>query len=76
MPLVAGVDSSTSACKIEVRDADSGELVARGRAPHPPTAPPRSAQQPRDWWTAFQQASVDAGLLGRNRPAALAIAGQ
>ncbi len=76
MPLVAGVDSSTSACKIEVRDADSGELVARGRAPHPATAPPRSEQLPRDWWAAFEQARVEAGLLGRNRPAALAVAGQ
>ena len=48
MPLVAGVDSSTSACKVEVRDADTGELVASGRAPHPPTTPPRSEQHPRD----------------------------
>ena len=48
MPLVAGVDSSTSACKVEVRDADTGELVASGRAPHPPTTPPRSEQDPRD----------------------------
>ena len=76
MPLVAGVDSSTSACKIEVRDARHGELVATGRAPHPPTAPPRSEQHPRHWWAAFQQAAAEAGILGRNRPAALAIAGQ
>jgi xylulokinase len=46
MPLVLGVDSSTSACKVEVRDADTGEVVARGRAPHPATTPPRSEQQP------------------------------
>ncbi len=76
MPLVAGVDSSTSACKIEVRDADSGELVATGRASHPATSPPRSEQHPRDWWTAFEQACAQAGILDRNRPAALAIAGQ
>jgi xylulokinase len=76
MPLVAGVDSSTSACKIQIRDVDSGELVAAGRAPHPPTTPPRSEQHPRGWWTAFEQASSEAGLLGRNRPAAVAVAGQ
>lgn len=61
MPLVAGVDSSTSACKIEVRDADSGELVASGRAPHPATTPPRSEQHPADWWSAFEGAMSAAG---------------
>src|SRR4051794_4225554 len=76
MPLVAGVDSSTSGCKVEVRDADSGELVASGRAPHPPTTPPCSEQHPRDWWTAFEAASAEAGVFGRNRPAAIAVAGQ
>ncbi|HMA47334.1 MAG TPA: xylulokinase [Frankiaceae bacterium] len=35
MPWVAGIDSSTQACKVVVRDADTGELVAQGRAPHP-----------------------------------------
>ena len=35
MTLVAGVDSSTKSCKIEVRDADSGELVRSGHRPHP-----------------------------------------
>ena len=36
-PLVLGVDSSTTACKVEVRDADTGALVSSGSAPHPPT---------------------------------------
>jgi xylulokinase len=76
MPLVAGVDSSTSACKVEVRDADSGELVASGRAPHRPTTPPRSEQHPADWWTAFEAACDQAGIGGPNRPEALAVAGQ
>ena len=78
MPLVVGVDSSTSACKVEVRDADSGELVATGRSPHPPTTPPRSEQDPRDWWAAFEAACGEAGVgdgsLGQ--PAAIAVAGQ
>ena len=46
MPLVLGVDSSTQSTKVEVRDADTGALVAVGRAPHPPTTPPRSEQDP------------------------------
>jgi xylulokinase len=33
--LVAGVDTSTQACKVVVRDAATGELVRSGRAPHP-----------------------------------------
>jgi xylulokinase len=53
MASVVGVDSSTSACKIEVRDADTGALVASGRASHPPTTPPRSEQHPGAWWDAL-----------------------
>ena len=36
VPLVVGVDSSTSACKVQVRDADTGALVSSGSLPHPP----------------------------------------
>jgi xylulokinase len=61
-PLVAGIDSSTSACKVEVRDAETGEVVAAGRAPHPPTTPPRSEQPPDAWWTAFEVACGQAGI--------------
>lgn len=76
MPLVAGVDSSTSACKVEVRDVDTGELVSSGRAAHPATTPPRSEQHPGDWWRAFEAACSEAGVLGAHRPAAISIAGQ
>src|SRR5207249_2814053 len=76
MPVVVGVDSSTSACKVEVRDAATGALVASGRAPHPPTNPPRSEQQPRDWETAFVAACAQAGVPDAHRPAAIAIAAQ
>ncbi|MGZ4676768.1 MAG: xylulokinase [Acidimicrobiia bacterium] len=61
MTLVAGVDSSTQSCKVEVRDAETGALVGSGRAPHPPTAPPRSEQDPRDWWGALVAARAQAG---------------
>ena len=33
--LVAGVDSSTQACKVVVRDVLTGALVREGRAAHP-----------------------------------------
>lgn len=80
MPLVVGVDSSTSACKVEVRDADSGELVSAGRAGHPPTTPPRSEQDPKAWWSAFEAACAQAGVSGGDgaggRPSAIAVAAQ
>jgi xylulokinase len=72
VPLVAGVDSSTSACKVEVRDADTGALVASGRSPHPSTTPPRSEQHPDDWWRAFEAAYAEAG----RRADAIAVGGQ
>jgi len=76
MTLVMGVDSSTSACKVEVRDADTGVVVATGRGAHPSTTPPRSEQHPRDWWRAFTEACAQAGVPDRNRPAAVSVAGQ
>jgi xylulokinase len=76
MPLVVGVDSSTSATKVQVRDADTGALVASGRAPHPPTTPPRSEQHPRDWENAFRAACAQAGVPEAYRPAAIAFGGQ
>ncbi len=67
MPLVVGVDSSTSACKVEVRDADTGALVASGRAAHPATTPPRSEQHPSAWWDALYR------LLEEHASAAAAL---
>ena len=69
MPLVLGVDSSTQATKIEVRDADTGALVASGRNPHPPTTPPRSEQDPEKWREALVEARRQAGT-----PAVVAMA--
>ena len=71
MPLVLGVDSSTQSTKVEVRDADSGALVADGRAAHPPTTPPRSEQDPNAWWSALQVARA-----ALPRVDAIAVAGQ
>jgi len=76
MPLVVGVDSSTSACKVQVYDVDSGAVVASGRAPHPATTPPRSEQHPAAWEAAFHDACAQAGVPHRHRPLALAVAAQ
>jgi xylulokinase len=76
VPLVAGVDSSTTACKVEVRDIESGAVIALGRARHPATSPPRSEQHPRDWQAAFAGACAEAGVSGAHWPVALSIAAQ
>jgi xylulokinase len=59
MTLVAGVDSSTQACKVVVRDAATGALVREGRAPHPDG----TEVHPDHWWTALQEAAAAAGGL-------------
>jgi xylulokinase len=51
--LVAGIDTSTQSCTVVIRRLDDGAFVAEGRAPHPATTPPRSEQDPRDWWRAL-----------------------
>src|SRR5690606_23327503 len=66
MGIVAGVDSSTQSCTVELRDASTGTLLGSGSAPHPPTTPPVSEQRVEDWWTAlvaaFGTALRSAGL--------------
>jgi len=71
--LVAGVDSSTQSCKVVVCDADDGTVVAQGTVPHPPVSPPRSEQDPEDWWRALTEAW---SATGSPRVAAVSIAGQ
>ncbi|NKY88746.1 xylulokinase [Nocardia veterana] len=68
MATVAGVDSSTQSCKVVVCDADTGEVLARGQAPHPDG----TEVPPEAWWTALQQAGE--GLL--DHVDAVSIAGQ
>lgn len=52
-----GVDSSTQSCKVELRSLDDGARLAHASAPHPPTTPPVSEQDPRAWWDAFVTAA-------------------
>jgi xylulokinase len=59
--LIAGVDSSTQSTKVEIRDRESGAVVARGAAAHPAVTAPCSEQDPRAWWSAFESAWQQAG---------------
>jgi len=70
MALVAGVDSSTQACKVVIRDTDTGELVRTGRAAHPDG----TECPPQKWWDALQLAFADAG--GLDGVAAISIGAQ
>ncbi len=54
MGTVAGVDSSTQSCTLEVRNLDTGAIVAGGSNPHPATTPPCSEQDPGAWWSALE----------------------
>src|SRR6476661_10960982 len=68
--LVAGIDSSTQACKIVVRDAETGRLVREGRAPHPPG----TEVEPAFWAEALDGAIAQAG--GLDDVAAVSVGGQ
>ena len=68
MTLVAGVDCSTQNTKVVVCDADTGEVVREGRAPHPDL----TEVDARVWWQAWSQASD--GLL--DGVEAVAVGGQ
>ncbi|MBB3084724.1 xylulokinase [Geodermatophilus sabuli] len=70
MALVAGVDTSTQACKVVVRDAGSGALVREGRAPHPEG----TEVDPAAWEAALRDALAQAG--GLDDVAAVAVGGQ
>ena len=73
MPLVLGIDSSTQSTKAELRDADTGRVVGFGHAPHPPTHPRRSEQDPAAWWQALLDARNQTGSVA---PQAVAVAAQ
>jgi xylulokinase len=70
VPLVAGVDSSTQSCKVVVCDAESGEVLRSGHAPHPEG----TEVHPDAWWEALQEAIAAAG--GLDDVEAVAVGGQ
>ncbi|MBG7587624.1 xylulokinase [Rothia kristinae] len=65
---VLGVDSSTQSCKALLVDADTGEVLERRRAAHPPG----TEVDPAAWSQALHQVTAD--LLPR--ASAVAVAGQ
>lgn len=70
MARVVGVDSSTQSCKVVVRDAETGALLATGRASHPDG----TSVDPAHWWTALQAALAEAG--GLDDVGAVSVGGQ
>jgi xylulokinase len=70
------VDSSTTACKVQLRDSETGTVISTGRAAHSPTTPPRSEQHPQEWEQAFKGACAQAGLGEAQPPTAIAVAAQ
>jgi xylulokinase len=62
MPLVAGVDASTQSTKVLVVDADTGTVVALGRAPHTVTGTGGAREtDPEVWWRALRDALLRTG---------------
>ncbi|MER8232920.1 xylulokinase [Streptomyces sp. NPDC094049] len=75
-----GVDSSTQSTKAAAVDADTGELLALGRAPHTVTGTSGARESdPEQWWTALGTA-VRTAVRAAGVPAAsvigVAVAGQ
>ncbi|MFI8825565.1 xylulokinase [Streptomyces sp. NPDC053431] len=79
-PVVIGVDSSTQSTKAAVVDAETGALLALGRAPHTVTGAEGARESdPEGWWTALGRAVADALRQAAVPPAAvtgIAVAGQ
>jgi xylulokinase len=57
--LVAGIDSSTQSCKVLICNADTGEIVRSGSAPHAGG----TEVDPAMWWAALGDAAAAAGGL-------------
>jgi xylulokinase len=70
MTLVAGIDSSTQACKVTVRDLATGIRVREGRAAHPPD----TIVHPDVWWEALLEAVRHVG--GLDDVVAISVSGQ
>lgn len=58
MSVVVGVDSSTQSCKVLAVDAESGDVISAGTAPHPDL----TAVDPYVWTSALREAWRAAGV--------------
>ncbi|WP_434599569.1 xylulokinase [Streptomyces sp. A5-4] len=75
-PLVVGVDSSTQSTKVLVVDTATGEVVARGQAPHRVTGDGGARESdPERWWQALVEALHQCGPPARGA-SAIAVGGQ
>jgi xylulokinase len=75
MPLVAGVDTSTQSTKVAIVDAETGAIVALGRAPHQVTGAGGAREtDPELWWQALRDALAQTGRGGEIT--AISVAGQ
>ena len=74
-PLVVGVDTSTQSTKALVVDAATGQVVARGQAPHTVSSGAGRESDPRQWWDALSEALRQCGDAAREA-AAVSIGGQ
>ncbi|UNO43253.1 xylulokinase [Streptomyces sp. MST-110588] len=77
-PLVVGVDSSTQSTKALVVDAASGEVLARGQAPHTVCGGADGSgkeSDPRQWWRALEGALFQCGRAARE-VSAVSVAAQ
>jgi xylulokinase len=72
MTLVLGIDSSTQSTKALVTDAETGTVVAEGRAGHPNG----TEVAPAAWWEACKEAIAQAASGLAEPVAALAVGGQ
>jgi xylulokinase len=61
MAQVLGVAFGPRATEVEVRDADTGTLVARGRARHVDLGPDVDIDDPTAWWRSLVAAVANAG---------------
>ncbi|MCC9738104.1 xylulokinase [Streptomyces sp. MNU89] len=74
-PLVVGVDSSTQSTKALVVDAATGQVVARGQAPHRVSGGAGRESDPEQWWEALTEALRQCGAAAE-RAEAVAVGGQ
>src|SRR5919198_4680700 len=72
MTLVLGIDSSTQSTKALVTNAETGTVVAEGRAGHPDG----TEVAPAAWWQACQEAIAQATSGLAEPVVALAVGGQ
>ena len=72
--VVIGVDSSTQSTKALAVDAETGEVVGQGRAPHTVSGGAGRETDPREWWEALVSALEQTGHADAAQ--AIAIGGQ